>query len=251
MKFRKHFLRQEAGAEGGAGGTAEPTGQAEQNNVNQAAGSQDGQGAGSHDQNTSNSDQDSGSFDFNSLDPSVQSYIKELRAENAKTRTERNNLNTRMENFEKGFKAMFGEEGEGQEFSPEEQIHALNSNYQDLAFSNAVMGIAYQNQVPHDKLEYFEFLMNREADMLEEGQEMTEEQLAGIIQKVKGEGFNASDANSSVSDNGAGNPEANNSGAVTLETFARMSMVERSELYRKNPNLYNSLYNQAREKRLL
>lgn len=252
MKFgRKHFLREEAGTEaGGAGGSSTGEAGTAHENINQASGTQDGGESGTQNQDTSEGNQESGTFDLSKLDSSVQDYIKELRAENAKTRTERNNLSTRMENFENGFKQMFGDEGEGQELTPEQQIESLNTNFQDLSFSNAVMGIAYQNDVPHDKLEYFEFLMNKEVEGLEEGQELSEESLAGLIQKVKGSGFQG-EANSSVNEGNAAGKDPNASGATNLDAFVGMSLQERSELYRKDPNTYNALYKQAREKRLL
>jgi hypothetical protein len=215
-------------------------------NTDQATGSQGGGEAGSQDQNTGDDDK----FNFDSLPKSAQDYIKNLRQESAEHRTKNNNLSTRLESIEKGFQKMFGGEGAEQDLTPEQQIEQLQSGYENLSYQNAVMGIAYENGIPQDNLEYFNFLMEKAVNGLEEGQELEEENLLNIIQKAKGFSQSIDNANTSVDERGQGG-DPNQSTGLTLEGFLGMNVVEKSELYRKQPEIYNKYMAQAKEKRLL
>jgi hypothetical protein len=233
-------------ASGGAGAGNEPTGQADGaiNTANVDSGNQPSADSGNQ------APENKPAFSIDSLPAEAQDIIKNLRAENAKYRTEKNNVTTRLENIENGFKQMFGGEGEGQELTPEQQIEQLQGSYEQMSFQNALLGLAYENSIPMDNYEYFNFLMDKEVNGLEEGQELSEESLLEVIQKAKG--FNQSMDNANTSVDGQGNENPNqNSGSITLEQFTKMNISEKSELYRKSPAVYNQYMKQAKENRLL
>jgi hypothetical protein len=233
--------QQAQGKSMGNSSTGEPVQTQGQNN--DVSGTQSAQESGTQEQSNNE-------FSVDSLPQEAQDLIKNLRSENAKYRTEKNNFQTRLESIENGFKQMFGGE-EGQELSPEEQIQQLQGSFESVSYENAVMGLAYENGIPMDNYEYFNFLMDKAVNSLEEGQELSEENLLEVIQKAKG--FNATMDNTNTSVDGADgeNDPEGQQGVVTLEQFSNMSVVEKSELYRKNPAVYNQLMSQAREKRLL
>lgn len=252
MKFRKHLLMQEAGQEGGGGAagssmgnssTGEP-GTTDQGQNNAESGTQAAQAPG--EQGQSNSE-----FKVENLPQEAQDLIKGLRQENADFRTKKNNLSTRLENIENGFKQMFGGEEGQEQLSPEQKIEQLQGGYESLSYENAVMGLAYENGIPMENYEYFNFLMDKQVNGLEEGQELSEDQLLEVIQKAKGFNATMDDSNTSVDGANGNNDPQGQQGEITLDQFAKMGMVEKSELYRKSPAIYNQLIKQAREKRLL
>jgi hypothetical protein len=207
---------------------------------NDVSGTQQVQESGTQEQNRE--------FSVDSLPQEAQDLIKSLRNENAKYRTEKNNFQTRLENIESGFKQMFGE-GDGQELTPEQQVEQLSAGYEQMSYQNAIMGLAYENGIPMDNYEYFNFLMDKAVNSLEEGQELSEEQLLEVIQRSKGFNQTMDNANSSVDGQAGQAPEGNQ--GTTLEQFLKMNVVQKSELYRNKPEIYNSLFAQAKEKRLI
>lgn len=183
-------------------------------------------------------DDDDDEPDFDSLDEKTKKFIKKLRDENRTRRTENNKLSTRMEKFEKGMKAMFGDDDD--DVDPEEALKSLQGEYESSVNENAILRLALENGVSGaENMEYFEFLMSKKLNSLEEGEEMTEEDLDEILEKCsKGAGK----ANTSTNDSGKGGKgPGKNSDEVTQEEFDKMGMVQKSKLYTSNPELYNKL----------
>jgi len=221
-----NLLLEEKTDNGEAGGGS---GSQDQDNIeNESSGSKDSQ-----------EDQGSGSQghegeDFKDLPDFAQKLIKELRAENAKYRTEKNNLSTKMQNFEVGLKKMLGVEGED-DLSPEEKLEAFSQKNEQMAVSNAMLSLAYQNSVSPDQYEYFEFLMGKKLSDLEEGQELSEGDLEEVLGKVRDK---SSPASTSTSEGKKGGP-SQDSDELSQEDFNKMGIVGRSKLYREKPDLYN------------
>jgi hypothetical protein len=207
--------------------------------------------ASAQESGTQGQSNDSGDWKIEDLPQGAQDLIKSLRSESADHRTKNNNLTTRLENIENGFKTMFGGEDGQEQLTPEQQIEQLQGGYESLSYENAVMGLAYENGIPMDNYEYFNFLMDKAVNSLDEGQELSEEALLEVIQKSKGFNATMDNTNTSVDGNSGNNNPEGQQGAITLEAFTGMSVVEKSELYRKNPAVYNQLMSQARDKRLL
>jgi cell division protein FtsB len=177
--------------------------------------------------------------DLSALPESVQKMIKDLRTENAKYRTERNGLSSKLEKFEKGFKTMFGEEDDDVE--PQVKIDALQGQYESLSTRNAILEIAIENGISgSENIEYFEFLMSKKLGSLQENEEMTEDDLADIISKlnVKSGGGKA---NTSTNDGGKGGKGPESKDEINQESFNKMTITEKSKLYQTKPELYNKL----------
>lgn len=175
---------------------------------------------------------------LDSLDEKTKKYIKKLRDENAKRRTESNNLTTKMEKMEKGFKAMFGEEDD--DTDPEEKVKTLSSQYESVVTENAILKLALENGiVGAENIEYFEFQMSKKLNSLQEGEEMTDEDLAEILGKCSKAGVKKP-ADTSVKGDKDKKPDSKPD-EVTQEEFDKMGMIQKSNLYLKNPDLYKKL----------
>ena len=191
-------------------------------------------------------------------------YIGTLRSESASYRTKAKQLETEVGEVKGTLKKIGESLGIKEEKDPtKEDIDRLteerNASDQRLAVRDAALEHGVSGK---DGLEYFEYLVNKKVNSLKEGEELD---LAGddvktLAQKAtslhgKGSGSTSvgsggSNANAS---NGSGNPDpdAGSSGEVTVDKFSQMTTTEKSDLYTKNPSLYNQLTSQAREKRTL
>ena len=134
------------------------------------------------DPNKNNGDDDD-KLDFDSLDPKTQKYIKSLRNENKERRTEFNKMSARMETFEKGLKKLFGGEDDDTG-SPEEKLEAASSQLNSSVTENIILKLALSNGITgEENVEYFQFLMNKKLESLEEGEEVSDEDVEEIISK--------------------------------------------------------------------
>lgn len=178
-----------------------------------------------------------------------KAYIKGLRDENAKYRTRAKDLESkvtetseRLGKFETGLKTLFGEEGD--ELSPEERVEALQAQNEQLAVQSAMKEAAFEYGIGRDSYEYFEFLVSKRLNDLEEGEEITEEDLEDIAKSANSRTANSS---TSVGTDANGNPAPiANEGSITLDAFMEMGIGEKSVLYQKDKALYESLANQER-----
>lgn len=215
-------------------------------------------GSGSGDQNSGSGDQANnqgktgGTGDNQTMTlEEAQKVIKDLRAEAAKYRTEKNNLSTRLEKLEKGIKAFAGGDENDQE-DTETKFGKLQGEFETLSVRNTMYELAFEHGISKDDFEYFEFLMSKKLNSLEEGAEMTEEDLTEILGGLKSKGGGKAPANTSTG-TGTGtkpNPDGK-SGDVTLEQFVKMGMMDKSKLFQTKPELYNSLLTQAKQKGLI
>lgn len=232
--MNERFLMNEASTEasaGGSGAAAANSGSSETSSGNSSA---DGS--------------NSGGFDLSKMPQEVQDLVKGLRSENAKYRTEKKSLAERLDKMESGFKSIFGEQ---EQVSPELQLQELSSNYQQLELKNAFLEIAIENGVARDQREYFEFLMAKALDSLEEDEELSEEAFEQILSKVNGTGQSKGSANTSVDDKNAGNKNPNGQTGTSLEQFLAMSLTQKSKLFSEKPDVYNALMVEAKSKKLI
>jgi len=201
---------------------------------------------------TKGGEADGGSGDDNldesTLDAKTQNYLKKMRAENAKHRTRANKVETELEGVKAKLKGLAG--GEEDDTPPEKKIEELASSVNSLSMENAILSIAVQNNIGADSLDYFKFLVGKRAGELEEGEELTDEDLKPIIAEVKSKLGKSTQTSTSVTPN-QNNTNPDGGGEITLEQFAKMGIMDKSTLYRKNPKLYESLMAQAKEKKLL
>lgn len=219
----------------------------DQNSGSGGSGSGD-QNSGSGDQNKGGSGDSTGGNQTMTLEE-AQKVIKDLRAEAAKYRTEKNNLSTRLEKLEKGIKAFAGGD-ENDEEDTETKFGKLQGEFETLSVRNAMYELAFEHGVSKDDFEYFEFLMSKKLNSLEEGAEMTEEDLTEILGGLKTRSGGKSPANTSTGGQQKPNPEQKG-GEVNLEQFVKMGMMDKSKLFQTKPELYNSLLMQAKQKGLI
>ena len=88
--------------------------------------------------------------------------------------------------------------------------------------------------------------------LMEEGDELSEDDLEEIAQEVKGMG-GAAPGSTGVNSGGqgGGGKAPAKGGDMTVEQFAKMSLTEKSSLYTKNPKEYERLFSSAKEKGLV
>lgn len=183
----------------------------------------------------------------------TKAYIEKLRKENATHRTKNKELASKFKVSEEQKKAVLKAIGiESDDEKPEEKVKALTSETQNLAFRNAILESAVQHGIPADKVKYYQFLVTEAASELEDGAELSDEQLEEIVKDVKAS--SGTKGNTSVGKggkNGKEPPPPGPSGDISLDQFCRMTMLQKSELYTKNPDLYKTLLAEAKAKKRL
>jgi len=198
--------------------------------------------------NKGNPDPDPEDLDEEKLDAKTKAHIAKLRKEAAGHRTKAKDLASQLGKSEEQKKAILKAAGvELETEDPETKLKALTAESQQLAFRTAILESAVENGIAKDQVEFFEFLVSKEAATLKENEEISDEKMVEIVAKVKA-GGGGNKANSSVDGKGGGGkpPPKENTTEVTLEKFTRMTMAEKSKLYETNVDLYTSLSNEAR-----
>lgn len=203
------------------------------------------------------SKKEANSEDVNSDDPGgwtekQKSYIDSLRKESAKYRTKSKELDskvsevtTKLTKFEKGLKSLFGE-GEDENVDPEEKIGQLSQALQAKEVQQTITELAYDNGIPKEDKEYFEFLMMKRLQGLEENEELGEEDIAEIAKQAKGRKLGASSVGAGLK---PGSEGSKGTGEIGLEQFKKMSITEKSALYGKSPELYERLMQESKVRR--
>jgi hypothetical protein len=198
-------------------------------------------------------DEGGGDVDESKLDEKTKSYIAKLRKEAAGHRTKAKDLKSKLSAEEERRKAILKAAGiEDESDDPVEKFKAASQQNDTLTFRNAILESAVQNGISGEEVEFFEFLVSKSVSSLEEGDELSDEQMAEIVKKVKGKAKGA--ANTTVGKGGkegSGSPNPDDKGDISLDQFSRMTMMEKSKLYVDNPGLYNTLMKEAKEKKRL
>ena len=224
-------------------------GGSDDNDNNDNGGSGDNDSGNQGDNDSGNSDDDSNDNDVSKLPEFAQKMIKTLRGEAAANRTKNKSSEDRLTKLENGLKSALGL-GDDDQATPEQQIQDLTAQSQDFAARNAVLEVAIEEGLSRDQSDYFGYLLQKEGDSLEDGQELTEERYAELIKLAKGTGASGESANSSVDDDGTPD-NSGNAGTITPEQFGLMSYGEKVALRQKDEALYNKLFNEARSKKLI
>jgi hypothetical protein len=185
-------------------------------------------------------------------DENTKAYIKKLRDENASHRTKGKDLASKLKEANERTKAILKAAGiEDESEKPEEKLKTLTAQSETLALRNAVLESAVQHGISGEDVEFFEFLITKALSQLEEGEELSDEILTKIVTQVKKQGGKG--ASSSVGGKGGsgGQPPPGDSGKISLDDFCRMGMMAKTELYNKDPKLYQALMDEAKAKRKL
>lgn len=179
--------------------------------------------------------------------------IKKLRAEAAKYRNKAKATDDQVkalnEKLGKLKTALTGEEDEGED--PEVAIGNLKQQNEALQMELSLQNLCSEHDIPGASQKYFKFLLNERFEALEEGEELTEEDVAQVAEEArKLSGSGGPRQNSTGLSKGA-KPNADDNKGQTIEQFSKMSVAEKSLLYTNNPNEYNRLFSGAREAGLL
>jgi hypothetical protein len=238
-KDKNKNVKPNPGGEGGEGGSG-----------NGEAGGNEG-AEGSENLNPGGEGQGTDEFDYS--DPEkVQKELKKLRKENASRRVsskEANEKLAKMEETQKKLKVALGLE---EEDDPAEQVESLRSQNEALQMEIQLNSIASELEIPAKGQKYFKFLIHDRLSELEEGEELSDEDLAEIAKEVKGMGGNAPSSTGVNSGGQGGGGKAPSKGdEMTVEQFGQMSLTEKSALYQKNPKEYERLFSAAKEKGLV
>jgi len=191
--------------------------------------------------------------------PEQRKYLADLRKENAGHRTKNKELdsklssvNERFSKIETGLKGLFGDGDDKR--TPEQQIEQLTAQNDNLALSNALRDVAWENDVSKEDYEYFEFLVGKKLNTLKEGEELSDEQMAELATQSKTRKANSSTSVGGTGPDGGGGkppppPDNDPEGTPTVEDFMTMSLGEKSLLYGKFPKVYDRLAAAAKAKR--
>lgn len=186
-----------------------------------------------------------GGFDISKLDPVAQKVIKDLRSENATARTKNRELGESHSKLKKALVEAGIIEDDSQE--PEEKIKTLSAATDQLSVRNAILEAAVEHGIGRDGLDYFTFLVEKRASQLEDGEELSEADVEALAKEARGK-TGGSTGTTSVGAGGKNGsaPPPGESGAVTLESFLKMSITEKSALYNKDKPSYDRLFAEAK-----
>ena len=196
-------------------------------------------------------DEDADLADF--ADPvKAKAEIKKIRAEAAKHRTRAKNLDgeiATMKSTLDKLKTAFGMEDDS--VDPAEQLKAIQQQNENYQVELGIVQLARDNGITSDQDDYFRFLLSKRFDSLEEGEELTEEDLQEIVQKSQSISGGKQNPASTGVGSGSKVPAGASKGSVTPEMFAAMSLTEKSKIYTDDSALYSRLLTEAKAKRLL
>lgn len=174
---------------------------------------------------------------FDALPDWAKKQIKDLRKESAK---HRNNFKTVSEKLSKlENKSKKPNDSQDDEEDEEEEF---DSKAHQIVLDNAILELAVDKGVSKDNLDFFKFLVTKKLNSLEEGEELSEDDVEEILEKIPASKGSKGPANTSFGSNGSkGKGSKKDSEVVTEEEFASMGMIARQKLYQKNPDLYKKL----------
>jgi len=188
--------------------------------------------------------------DLSKLDPNVQKLIGNLRKENADHRIKNKTLTEQQGKLKKSLV----DAGliEDDEESPDEKLKVVSAGYQNATIKNAVLEAAIEYGVGKENYRYFEFLVSDKLSSLADDQELSDDDLQALAEEARGRSAGGSSGDTSFKNDGSkGTKKPGASTEVTLDAFVSMNVTQKTELFRKNPDLYNQLFAQAKSKKLL
>ncbi len=171
-------------------------------------------------------------------DAETKAYIQRLRGENAKHRTTNKELRQQIGKIEG---AVIGDQPDDPETA---LVEAVSMNEQLMA-RNAVLESAIENKIPHDQVDYYGYLIGKEAEELEEGDELDLTPIVDRVMKIgQSEPMPGAGATTGTPPPKGGAPGAGGN-QPGVEQFKKMTFLEKSTLQRENPELYESLKSQS------
>jgi hypothetical protein len=178
--------------------------------------------------------------------------IKKLRKENASRRTaskSQEGEKKQMDEILGKVKQALGIENADEK--PEVIASKLKDQNSALELELGIRDLAIEHQIPAEHLKYFGFLFRERLASLEEGEELDDDGMTEIVGQVKGLGTKTPAKTGATPPKDGKKPDAEGAGEPDAEKFSKMSIPEKTALHAKNPALYERLFGEAKQKRLL
>lgn len=192
--------------------------------------------------------------DESGWDEKTKGYIKNLRSESASHRTkakslegELGGLKDRFSKMESAMKVALGLD-EADKLSPEQKVEKLTVDRERIELRNAILESAMANGIGAEDLDYYEFLISKKTTALKDDEELSEEAMSEIVKTVRGKSGKAATTSVTDTDTEKKKPSTPGADEVGIDQFVAMSITEKSHLYSKNPDRYNALMAEARQK---
>jgi hypothetical protein len=181
--------------------------------------------------------------DLSKLPPEkLAEMVKDLRKESAASRTRAKEASEKLSAVKLSL-------GIAENESPEEKLKKLTEERELATFENAILVNAMEHGVPKDSLDYFSYLIRREARALRDGEELPTEKIAALAVEAKGK--SSKSATTSVATSAGSQPATSGQATLTVEQFAAMGYTEKAKLAASNEAVYSELMRQALSKKLI
>lgn len=190
-----------------------------------------------------------GEPDESKLDAKTLSYIKKLRKEAADNRAKKKDLASQLKASEEQKRKILAAAGITDESeAPEEKLKKTTAANETLAFRNAILEKAIAFGVANDQVKYFQFLVMDKMEALEDGEELSDEDLQNIASQCKkaGKGSGNTSVNGKGGKSGEAPPPEGGNAKTTLPMFLKMNMGEKEAFYKSNPDEYKAFVAEAR-----
>lgn len=190
--------------------------------------------------------------DESTWDVKTTAYIKSLRTENASYRTKAKESGTQATSLQEQMKQVREALGIENPDPTVEDFENVSNQNEQVVFRNAVLEAAVINGIPSNGLDYFQYLVESKVADLNEGQELADADIALLATQAKQQ-FPANGKTSfGGGGDGGGNPPKPPAGGddIKVEQFSKMTTTEKSDLYEKNPAVYDRLMAEAKERNI-
>lgn len=190
-------------------------------------------------------------LDETKLDAKTKKYLEKIRKEAATHRVKAKDVKSQLAAEQARLKAVLKAAGiETDDDKPEEKLKQSESQKNQLAFRNAILESAFEHGIPKESVKYYSFLVSEATSELEEGEELSDEKMVEIVAECKKKASGKSAGATSTVNDGKGTPNPNQGkDTVTLAEFAAMGTLGKSQLYLKNPTLYEALWTELKAKK--
>lgn len=174
--------------------------------------------------------------------------IKKLRAENARHRTKNKEIESQYTSMQSKFSKMkeaAGISDDQEEVDPAVLVQQKDERIAELEYQIAMNEVRAGLGISSEHQEYFDFLVAKRLQDLEEEEELGDEELQEIARKVLG--------NSAPSTTGIRQQTKKplEKESVSVQKFAQMTMTEKNQLFLNDRATYDRLFEEAKKMGIL
>lgn len=176
--------------------------------------------------------------------------IENLRKENGNHRTKNKSLEDKMKSYDQQFSSLKKAIGiEDETESPEEKVKVLSQSHEALEVELGLVSAARAFNIPMEHDSYFRFLLKEKIDALEEGEELSEEEIEAVAAQVMSYTGSKKKTSTGVDDSKGGKKDPEEDAEeVTQEQFNKMGLMQRNKLFTENKDLYVKLLAGSKKK---